>query len=241
MFRTLTGWFRPTLDALFNPGISWKLRWRLLVLQPLGLLTYSITALPWIFSKAFTVHWIPTREGRSVRALVFQPCKSCPDKKRPLHLDIHGGGFIGGLPEYEARFTSLLSERTGAVVISTQYRIAPVHPFPAAIDDIDDVVSFLHKNAERLWNADPTLMTVSGFSAGGNLALAACQQPACHPPASTAIKASVTFYAAVRSHMLEKIWTMTHKLDRSPSQTLGKAHTSKFPKERSPSHPPTAV
>jgi acetyl esterase/lipase len=197
MFRTVKLILQPILDALFKPGIRWEYRWRLLLLQPISILTYLVTAPPWIFSRAYTVHWIPTRKGRSVRALVFQPRKRQPNTLHPLHLDIHGGGFLGGVPEYEANFTSLLCERTGAVVISTQYRYAPVHPFPAAIDDIDDVIYYLHQNAEGLWGADPNLMTMSGFSAGGNLALAACQQPACHAPAPTAVKASVTFYAPV--------------------------------------------
>jgi acetyl esterase/lipase len=201
MLRTAKIILQPILDALFKPGIQWDYRWRLLLLQPISILTYVVTAPPWFLSRAYTVFWIPTREGRSVRALVFQPPKRQPNKLHPLHLDIHGGGFLGGFPEYEANFTSLLCKRTGAVVISTQYRYAPVHPFPAAIDDIDDVVRYLHQNAERLWGADPSLMTVSGFSAGGNLALAACQQPTCHGAASTAVKASVAFYAPVSHHL----------------------------------------
>jgi acetyl esterase/lipase len=199
MFRTVKLLFQPIIDALFKPGIRWEYRWRLLLLQPIAILTCLLTAPPWLFSRAYTVCWIPTREGRSVRALLFRPARRHPDKLHPLHLDIHGGGFLGGLPEYEARFTSLLCERTGAVVVSAQYRYAPGHPFPAAIDDIDDVVRYMHQNAERLWGADPNVMTISGFSAGGNLALAACQQASSHSPAPTAVKASVTFYAPVGS------------------------------------------
>lgn len=197
MLRTVRLILQPILDALFKPGIRWECRWRLFVLQPISILTYLVTAPLWMFSHAYIVSWIPTREGRSVRALVFRPRKRQPNKLHPLHLDIHGGGFLGGFPEYEAKFTSLLCERAGAVVISTHYRYAPVHPFPAAIDDIDDVVHYLQQNAEQLWGADPKLMTVSGFSARGNLALAACQQSACHAPSPYVIKASATFYAPV--------------------------------------------
>lgn len=200
MFRTVKLILQPILDALFKPGIRWRYRWRLLVLQPISILTYLVTAPSWMLSRAYTVSWIPTREGRSVRALIFQPRKRKSNRLHPLHLDIHGGGFLGGFPEYEAKFTSLLCERTEAVVISTQYRYVPVHPFPAAIDDVDDVVQYIHQNAERLWGAGPNLMTVSGFSAGGDLALAACQQPVCHAPSLTAIKASVTFYAPISVH-----------------------------------------
>ena len=73
----------------------------------------------------------------------------------------------------------------------------PKHTFPAAVDDIDDVVGYLFKNAEVKFGANPELFTVGGSSAGGNLALAACQQPACQYPSKTAVGASVTFYAPV--------------------------------------------
>lgn len=81
--------------------------------------------------------------------------------------------------------------------MAPHYRLAPRHTFPAAIDDVDDIVKFCIENAERLWGANPKLVTVSGFSAGANLALALCQQDICHAPAETAVKASVTFYAPV--------------------------------------------
>ncbi|KAJ9667779.1 hypothetical protein H2201_001965 [Coniosporium apollinis] len=154
--------------------------------------------LPWVFSNRYTVHQIPTREGRSVRAIVFQPPqRSNLNRLRPLHINIHSGGFIGGIAEGNASFCALISDRTGAVVVSPEHRAAPRHTFPAAHDDIDDVISFLLKNAVSMFRADPKLLTVSGSSAGCNLALAASQQKACQPPADTAIKASVTFYAPV--------------------------------------------
>jgi acetyl esterase/lipase len=197
-FLTLLHWLRPTFDALTRRNIPWAYRWRLLVLQPLSLLTYTLTALPWAFSRAYTVHWIPARSGK-LRALVFRPqtaaapAQAQSRKLSPIHLDIHGGAFLGGLPEYEANFCSSLAQRSGAVVVSATYRYAPVHRFPAAIDDIDDVVKFIVENAEELWGADPNMMTVSGFSAGGNLALASCQN------AGVKYLASTTFYAVVRA------------------------------------------
>ncbi|KAF2422434.1 alpha/beta-hydrolase [Tothia fuscella] len=202
MFRTLHQWFRPLIIALTNTTLSWKYRWRLLLLQPLSFLTYTLTTLPWTFSKAYKVHWIPTRSG-PIRALIFLPKSkpktsipstsppNSPTKLRPIHLDIHGGAFIGGLPEYEAHFSSMLCEKAGCVVISTGYRYAPVHTFPAAIDDVDDVLKFVIDNAEEMWGADPHCLTVGGFSAGGNLALAACQK------VGLEVKGSVTFYASI--------------------------------------------
>jgi acetyl esterase/lipase len=202
MFSTLRHWFQPTIDAIFSRNLSWDYRWRLLLLQPLSILTYIIQS-PFTLSRAHSVFWIPTREGRSVRAVVYLPAKGQEQadgqkRLRPLHLNIHGGAFLGGLPEQNAPFCRLLAQKSGAVVVSTSYRYAPANPFPAAIDDTDDVIDFLQANAERLWNANTKLMTVGGFSAGGNLTLAAATtKEGCSGNADTAIKAWVGFAAPV--------------------------------------------
>jgi len=113
------------------------------------------------------------------------------NRLRPLHLDCHGGAFVGGLPESDAAFCARVAQETGAIVISTTYRYAPKHHFPAAIDDVEAVVAYLREHAKERYGADPSLMTVSGFSAGGNLALAASLS------VSGAVKAAVTFYSSV--------------------------------------------
>lgn len=80
-------------------------------------------------------------------------------------------------------------------MVSTSYRYAPVHVFPEAHEDVQDVAEYLTQNAERLWNADPHLLTVSGFSVGGNLALAVAQGLA---GTEFEVRGSTTFYAVVR-------------------------------------------
>lgn len=57
-----------------------------------------------------------------------------------------------------------------AVVVSVDYRLAPEHPFPAALDDGVDAIRWLWEHAEQ-YNLDKTRFTLSGFSAGANLAL----------------------------------------------------------------------
>lgn len=208
----LLNWFEPTFNA-FNPfnSLPFDLRWRLLVFQPIVLLINLMKYTPWILSRSYTTIHIPNRHGSPLRALIFHPpaLKLQTDKEStalaPLHVSIHAGGFMGGIPEYNAAFASRLSSHTGAVVVLPSYRFAPLHPFPAAIDDIDDVFAWLRSHAAQRLGADPSLLTVSGFSAGANLALAATQQQQQpdHPSASasatatTEIKASVTFYAPV--------------------------------------------
>ncbi|KAL1646331.1 hypothetical protein SLS58_003288 [Diplodia intermedia] len=149
--------------------------------------------------------YIPNRHGNPLRTLIFRPPSRNLQTNQsrtglsPLHVSIHAGGFMGGIPEYNAAFASLLSSRTGAVVVLPSYRFAPLHSFPAAIDDIDDVVAWLQSNSAQRLGADPSLLTISGFSAGANLALGATQQQSDHRSDSitTDIKASVTFYAPV--------------------------------------------
>ena len=192
ILSTLHSWFRPTLVALFYRDIPSPLRWRLLVLQPISLLTYSIGSLPYLFHRPFTVEYLPIAPERQLRVLVFRAEGNGHGRQlRPLHVEIHGGGFIGGLPEGLASWHERVARETGAVVVSLTYRYAPEHVFPAAIDDVDAAVRFIQDNAALRWGADPTLMTVGGSSAGGGLALASGLKPRCHGSSPFAYKAAV--------------------------------------------------
>lgn len=205
MDRFLYKHFHPTIDFFrcFHPRappISWSLRLRLLLFQPVITLVNLVTHLPYLFRcKSYSELNIPTRTG-SVHAVVYQPPISAEARSarlRPLHLNIHGGAFVGGNAEADRRFCEHLATTTGTVVVSPDYRLAPVHPFPAAIDDIDDVVAWLHLHAADALGADTMLMTVGGTSAGGNLAFASCLGEGCWGPAETAFKGVLTFYAAI--------------------------------------------
>lgn len=136
---TLRHWFSPTIDAFLTPSLPFQCRWRLRAVQPIALLAYSLNGLPWLFLSAFEVVYIATcRPNHSPRAIVFSPRRKAKHGAlHPIHLDIHGGAFMGGLPENEAAFCLRLSQATGAVVVSTQYRSPPRHVFPAAHEDIE--------------------------------------------------------------------------------------------------------
>lgn len=190
--------FRPLMVGLFNTSISWRQRWRVLLLQQLVFLTYTIPVAPYIFSRPFVTEYLPVFPKRSVRALVFKGKGSGKGRKlRPLHVDFHGGAFIGGIAEQGVQFLDRFAKETGAVVISATYRFAPEHTFPAAIDDVDATIEWIKENAESRWGADPTLLTVSGSSSGGNLVVAATQQPNCQAPSRTAIKGIITNCAVI--------------------------------------------
>jgi acetyl esterase/lipase len=175
---TIYSWFRFSIDAFFAPNIPFRIRCLMLLSQPVTLLTYTLSAAPWLFRKRpFEVDWIEVAPGKQLRALVFkapgtQSSGAADKRRRPLHIDWHGGAFLGGLPEGDAAYCERVARETGAVVVSLTYRYAPTHQFPAAHDDADTAFEFLLRRADSRYGADASLVTTSGFSAGGTLALA---------------------------------------------------------------------
>jgi acetyl esterase len=88
---------------------------------------------------------------------------------------LHGGGWtLGDLDGYDG-LTRRLADRTGAVVVSVGYRLAPEHPFPAAVDDALAATRWALAEAGAL-GGDPERVGVAGDSGGGNLAAVVCQQ-----------------------------------------------------------------
>ena len=97
------------------------------------------------------------------------------DNDAPAIVYLHGGGFVvGDLDDYDG-FCSRLSDKSGAVVFSVDYRLAPEHPFPAAIEDCDAAFDWVYRQAHRL-GVDRERIAIAGDSAGGNLATVVCQQ-----------------------------------------------------------------
>lgn len=87
----------------------------------------------------------------------------------PILVYYHGGGWvIGGLDVVHSTCT-VLANRTHAVVVSVDYRLAPEHPFPAAVEDAHAALKWAAANAALL-NGDVERLAVAGDSSGGNLA-----------------------------------------------------------------------
>lgn len=84
-----------------------------------------------------------------------------------MFLFIHGGGYYRGSITATRATAARISAATGARVLSTSYRLAPEHPFPAAIDDVHCAYRWLMSE-----NIDPAKLMVGGISAGGGLTLA---------------------------------------------------------------------
>jgi acetyl esterase len=93
------------------------------------------------------------------------------DPPTGLVVYLHGGGFVIGSIGLMDNVARGLAVRTGAVVISVGYRLAPEHPYPAGLDDCEAVTRWAHANAGR-FGVEPASLAVAGESAGGNLTAA---------------------------------------------------------------------
>ena len=87
----------------------------------------------------------------------------------PLVVYLHGGGFVIGDLDTHDEPCRIVCRHGGAHVLSVEYRLAPEHPFPAAVDDACAAFTWAQVNAAAL-GADPTRVAIGGDSAGANLA-----------------------------------------------------------------------
>lgn len=107
----------------------------------------------------------------SLDARLFRPAGRGP---LPLTVFFHGGGFVSCSIDTHAGLCSRLAALSGSIVASVDYRLAPEHRFPAAVDDAVAAVTALHRRAREL-GADPDRIAVAGDSAGGTLAAVAAR------------------------------------------------------------------
>ena len=87
---------------------------------------------------------------------------------------LHGGGWVVGSVDGHDNLCRILANRAGAAVLSLDYRLAPEHPFPAALEDAIAATRWAHAQAEEL-GADPRRLAIGGDSAGANLAAVVAQ------------------------------------------------------------------
>jgi len=112
---------------------------------------------------------IPTSDAR-IPARLYAPE---PGRLYPALVFLHGGGYVkGGLDESDT-FCRNLSSLAQHLVISVDYRLAPEHPFPAALDDAIAATAWACSYAGDL-GATPAPVVICGESAGGNLAALTC-------------------------------------------------------------------
>jgi len=104
--------------------------------------------------------------GGAVAVRAYRPAL---DETLPALVFFHGGGWtIGDLDTHDV-LCRQLAAGARCTVFSVDYRLAPEHPFPAAVEDCFFAAEFVGKNAQSL-KIDPSRIAVGGDSAGGNLA-----------------------------------------------------------------------
>jgi len=102
---------------------------------------------------------------------LYRPPSAGP---HPVIAYFHGGGWVLGSQDSDDPFCRDLCLRTGAVVVSVNYRHAPEDRFPAAVEDAFAATAWIAANAGQLGGI-PGQLGVAGWSAGGNLAAVTCQ------------------------------------------------------------------
>jgi len=109
-------------------------------------------------------------EGIHIR--VYRPVDG--DRPIPAIVFFHGGGWVFGTIDTHDAACRALANAAEATVISVDYRLAPEHPYPAAVDDAIAATEWIVENATEL-NIDANRTAVCGDSAGGNLAAIVAQ------------------------------------------------------------------
>lgn len=91
-----------------------------------------------------------------------------PDDPQGIYLHIHGGGWVLGRAHLQDPRNEEIANTCSAVVISVDYRLAPEHPYPAALDDCEAAAVWVAENAMSEYGVDK--LAIGGESAGGHLA-----------------------------------------------------------------------
>lgn len=141
---------------------------RLLVKRVMQRPTFSLKAVRRVMSSRLT---LPALLPRDVRVEESREAGLAGEWLHPRGaapgvalLFIHGGGFIAGSPRTHRSFTAWLAHEARVSVFSLDYRLAPKHPYPAALDDCVAAAQALHGRSLRV--------AIGGDSAGGQLAIA---------------------------------------------------------------------
>jgi len=105
-------------------------------------------------------------------ARLYRPIGSAASDILPCLVFAHGGGWVFGDLDTHDHLARSLCNGAGCAVLAVDYRMAPEHGFPAAVDDLTEAVRFAAREAAAL-GIDPGRLAVGGDSAGGNLSAVA--------------------------------------------------------------------
>jgi acetyl esterase len=140
-------------------------------------------------------------DGSRVRVREYRPREGAP---APAVLYVHGGGFTVGSLDGVDELCRRIAVHADCAVFSVEYRLAPEHPYPAALDDVRAAHGWLIDNAAPL-EIDADRVAVAGDSAGGGLAASLCldlRDRGCAQPAL-----QLLVYPAVDDSFQRPSWT----------------------------------
>ncbi|KAM0544002.1 hypothetical protein ACHAPJ_012027 [Fusarium lateritium] len=117
---------------------------------------------------------IPSRDlKRFIDAWIYYPPNYSEESPRGLLINWHGGGYVIPNLGMDHAFCERIAADNNLLVLDADYRKAPEHPFPGAVEDAEDVFRWV-ESQPRLFDLDR--IALSGFSSGGNLALVASSE-----------------------------------------------------------------
>jgi len=113
--------------------------------------------------------------------LAYRLYKPAADESGPApgFVFFHGGGMVAGSVKTHDRIAAELAQATSCRLVSVDYRLAPEHKFPAAVEDAIAATEFVAVHADSL-GIDATRLVVGGDSAGATLAAVVCQHALRH-------------------------------------------------------------
>ncbi|MFB5283191.1 alpha/beta hydrolase [Peribacillus sp. Hz7] len=109
---------------------------------------------------------IPVSKDAEIKCRVYIPEGQGPF---PLFIYYHGGGWVLGDLEATDRSCRMLAHRTGSIVVSVNYRLAPEYKFPTPVEDAYAALEWVYEKGSS-FNGDVSRLIVGGDSVGGNLA-----------------------------------------------------------------------
>ncbi|KAJ5613675.1 Alpha/beta hydrolase fold-3 [Penicillium herquei] len=142
------------------------------------------------------VRYIPSRDaGRTIKVHVYRT-SSAPGPS-PVLINAHGSGFMLPVHGSDDEFCRQMSRETKCTVLDIQYRLAPENPFPAALNDVQDSINYALGRPDEF---DTSRVSLSGFSAGGNLTLSA----------SANLFPQDTFHCVIAIYPVTDLYTSAH-------------------------------
>lgn len=182
----------------------------------------------------------------------FDATKSEPRGTLPVMVYMHGGGWVVGSIETHDPFCRLFCEAAGVQILSLGYRLAPEHPFPAALEDVLAACAWVVEHAAS-FGGDPRRILLGGDSAGANLAAVTanrlCAADGVRPAALMLLYPVADHPSAEHGSYKERgqgcgldAWLMRWFWDQYvPASLAENAEVSPLRLERVPALPPTLV